>query len=318
MPPSATDVDGAASVPGVQVTLHLGAHRTSTTRAQAIMARAHSMGRLRHTFYAGPNEVRQAAGLAAVVIDRAPVTVRLAAPWMLRRVSPSLAEAISAKTQAVVISEETLLGVIDRSIRTGEGLYPEAGLRVRALRRLLRGVDVRPVIAVRNYAEWFASAYATVVRRRPLPEPTKLAAEWAALPRGWPEIVEEIVAAFGRCDVVRFEDLHWDKEIMLRALTPDEVDRLPRNRVRFFPSMSAAAIRELAMWRAAGRKFDTAALNAMIERHRGTPGLKPFSDADRAALDARYVADIERLTAVGGCFVEPVNAQVGRGRTAGR
>lgn len=306
------------SAPGVQVTLHLGAHRTSTTRAQAIMARAQSTGRLQHTFYAGPNDVRQIAGLAAVVIDRAPVTARLAAPWMLRRAIPPLVAAISAKTQAVVISEETLLGVIDRSVLKGEGLYPEAGLRVRALRRLLRGVDVRPVIAIRSYAEWFASAYATVVRRRPLPEPSKLAAEWARLPRGWPEIVAEIVAAFGRCDVVRFEDLRWDKEIMLRALTPDEVDRLPRNRVRFFPSMSAAAIRELAIWRAAKRKFDTAALNAMIERHRGTPGLKPFAEADREALDARYAADMERLTALGGQFVEPVNTQVGRGRTAGR
>lgn len=301
-----------------EVSLHLGAHRTSTTRAQAIMARAQTTGRLKHTFYAGPGEVRRLAGLAAIVIDRAPFTARLASPWLLRRAVPSLAEAISAKTQAVVISEETLLGVIDRSIRTGEGLYPEAGLRAQTLRRLLRGADVRPVIAVRSYADWFASAYATVVRRRPLPEPAALATEWAALPRGWPEIVAEIIGAFGRCDVVRFEDLHWDKEIMLRALTPGEVDRLPRNRVRFFPSMSAAAIRELGMWRAAGRKFDTATLNAMIERHRGTPGLKPFAAADREALDARYAADLDQVTALGGQFVEPVNALVGGGRTAGR
>lgn len=280
------------------------------------MARAQSTGRLRQTYYAGPKEVRRLAGLAAIVIDRVPVATSLASPWLLRRTLPDLAAAIASGDRAVVISEETMLGVIDRSIMTGEGLYPESGRRVRALRRLLGRADVRPVVAVRNYADWFASAYATVIRRRPLEFPEPLAAAWSALPRGWPEIVSDVIQAFGQCDVVRFDDLKWDKEIMLRALTPGEVDRLPRNRVRFFPSMSAAAIRELAMWREASRKFDTDELNAMIERHRGTPGLKPFTEADRAMLDDRYAADLERLKALGADFVEPVNVQVGRGRTA--
>lgn len=280
------------------------------------MARAQSTGRLRQTYYAGPKEVRRLAGLAAIVIDRVPVATSLASPWLLRRTLPDLAAAIASGDRAVVISEETMLGVIDRSIMTGEGLYPESGRRVRALRRLLGRADVRPVVAVRNYADWFASAYATVIRRRPLEFPEPLAAAWSALPRGWPEIVSDVIQAFGQCDVVRFDDLKWDKEIMLRALTPGEVDRLPRNRVRFFPSMSAAAIRELAMWREANRKFDTDELNAMIERHRGTPGLKPFTEADRAMLDDRYAADLERLKALGADFVEPVNVQVGRGRTA--
>lgn len=303
---------------GAAITLHLGAHRTSSTRTQRLLRDAQAKGRLTGTWFAGPDDVRTLAGIGAFAVDRAPATWRLGSPAWLHIGQRDLARRIADGDRRIVISDETLLGDIDAAVLGGRGLYPEAPARMRGLRRTFGRRPVRPVLAVRNYADWFASAYATVVRRRPMPEPSGLAAAWARLPRGWPDVVADVVAAFGRCDVVRFEDIAWDKDVLLRALAPDEMPNLPRNRVRFFPSMSGAAVEELGRWRADGRTFVDDDLNRLIHRLRGRPPLAPFDDAAKASLEARYAADIASIPGLGARMLEPQNLQIGRGRAVRR
>jgi|GEM_PF-4181849 len=295
---SSRDRPHAGGANDIAITLHLGAHRTGSTRAQNQIAAWGRMGLLDDIDIFGPKLLRRTANRVGGLADRVPAARPLISPLWLRLLEPALARRAADRSRALIISDEVLLGRIDNSLLGGKGLYPEAPVRIAALRRLLGKRRVRPVLGVRAYADWFASAYAMTLRRRALPPAESLAGDWARLPRGWPDIVDELMAAFERCDVVPMEAVAADPTALMRALLERPPPAPPRD-VRSMPSMSAPAVAEVQAGRARGVRYGIAEIEEIEAKHADGPALQPFPEETRDVLDARYRADLETVRGMG-------------------
>lgn len=200
----------------------------------------------------------------------------------------------------MVLSEENLLGEADPCLLGPHGLYPRARERLTALRRLLGGAPAHPVLCVRRYDTFFVSLYGMVLRRRAVPAAEELARRWAALPRGWPAVVADVLEVFGSCVVVPYEALAGDELATVKALVGAKADGLRIVRgLKVNTSMSARALQEIAAARASGVRLDRSAQEALLARYRDAPPLTPFDEETVAALTDRYRADLHLLATLG-------------------
>ncbi|MEX2518778.1 MAG: hypothetical protein WD969_05545 [Paracoccaceae bacterium] len=285
------------------VTVHFGAHRTGSTSIQTALAdyaRAAGVGKIRMI---GPDELRPDVTMIVNLLAAAPGLPFLATPLLLRWVAPSVHGALHAPGDSVVVSDEQFLGGQEQSLLEPRGLYPDARRRVEVVRWLLGGATPRAVLTVRPYADWFASAYAWTIVRAPLPEPRELAAQWARLPRGWPEVVRDIMAVFGACEVVDFATLRQRPRAVLRRLVGDAAaDIEGRHDGRSLPARGVA---EVLRRRAAGEPVDLGGLASLRRDFRQGRKFNPFTLDQRRALNARYQRDLDEIAALGAGIRRP-------------
>ena len=287
---------------GEAITLHLGAHRTGSTRAQNQIRRWRRQGRLDDVDVFAPQRLRRMSERLGRTVDLAPAAGRFAFPALLRLLSPPLARALALARDGgphVLISDEVLLGNVDRSVLDDRGLYAEAPRRLAALQRLIGARPMRVILGVRDYAAWLPSAYALILRRRALPPPDALAARWARLPRGWTDVVRDVVDAFGNCEIAPYEAAARDPSLLPGLLLGRDVRSLPADDRRSMRSLSAAAVEAIAAGRAEGRSYDAAALDAIAAAETDSPPLRPFAPDVAARLTERYLSDLQAMAAIG-------------------
>ncbi len=285
------------------MTLHLGAHRTSSTSAQRELARRAAEPDCPYRF-AGPETLRPRATQLVHAIGKTPGLHALATPLLLRWVLPEWRDFTGTRRMAPsIVSDEVFLGSLDESLLDPRGLYPDARRRLRGLSRLFADHSVRIVFTVRPYADWFTSAYAWRITRRPLPPPRRLANDWMARARKWPEVVSDIIDVFGACEVIDFRSVREDPGIVIRTLTGASVDG-PAER-RFGQSHKGSVIRSLVRRHRQGKPVNDEVLRRLVARK--PPGLAfdPFGKKKRAELGARYETDLERIVRLGAIISTP-------------
>lgn len=279
--------------PTPSLVVHLGAHRTASTRLQGDLSQLRRRNSLRGVAVLLPNEIRAGLTHAVNLAARLGPGVRLTARMLRHRVHRDWPPAAR-----IIVSDENLLGRLDPPVCDPEGLY-RAAPRLAALRLLLPGDRPGVVLAIRSYDTWYPSAWSRVVMRRPLPPLAELKRHWLVRKPLWPQLVDDILAAFGACTVVRYESFLTDRLALLRPILGDATPKgLKLGHAVTLPAIPGAALAEIAARRAAGETVDLALSKRIAAAHAGHPrAASPLSEAEAATMRAWYAEDVAAIAA---------------------
>ena len=287
----------------MDLVLHLGAHKTASTYLQRKLAANEDVLTKNGITFVPPQEYRPA------MLATAPSVPFLSKSQTLRRrrrrqvLSGMLAKAQARGHRMFVLSEENLIGNPDRLVR-GTWFYDNAHSELRALARTVDQRPVRALLAIRNYADFYPSAYAEVLKLKGfLPFDAARRRRIVNQTRGWPELIEDIGKA-----LPEGSELHiWQHEAMKTHETrileqfigeaATDLDPLPD---RPQQGASARAVAHLHHISSRGAKVGRDRVRKVLHDNpkiRGHAAFDPWSAEERAHLTDRYRQDLERITA---------------------
>lgn len=291
------------------ITLHLGAHRTGTTRLQKILD--------------GNNRVLAEHGLVALTphydgkrgeytirnvvnsINRS-TNLRAKSPFSLKRFKHTRKARVGfdalcgSSSQKILLSDEVTLGPIFEK-PTGRAIYRRAEGNLRALRRFLRNRVASVCLGVRSYETFLVSAYAMdAVRsrnRNHVPEFANIKTI-INFDNGWVELVEVIRDVFpdAPLHVWRFEDNDVNRQlaILLGSELASKLSFDPHQKVNAAPSKEAI---DFALSPDCPRHSNP---DDLVRRFSSGAKWDPLSASEKAWLSKRYLDDIRRLSEISG------------------
>ncbi len=267
----------------MDLTLHLGAHRTGSATLAHIMARNADRLAAAGAAVWGPKRLRDAGAESLFGPDgrRAAGRLRIGMALLAR-----------SGTRRLVISDAGLLGGLGGNLAEAT-LYPAAGPRACRIAALAAAHPLRIVLTIRSYEGYWASALAmSLAHGARLPDDGHLD-RIVTQPRRWQRIVEDVAAAVPQAEirVTRFEAVRGEPEAHLAVLDDARLAAVPlRDRDAH-----------------AGAEPGRAALRAVLEDRGLTPAAamdaigggeghwQPFSGAHRETLRAVYAEDLAWL-----------------------
>ncbi len=281
-----------------EVILHLGAHRTGSTRLQIIL-----------------DANRDILAEADIVV--------LTPPRLGKRISPTIRDVVIALPgkrefllkrlrklrqaralffdlvaqglrdtagRRVIISEENLLGPPFES--TGEGLYVSAYSRLSAFRQLLGRSPSEIHLTFRSYDTFLVSVYAMrAVYGKQIPPYEEIQDKLLAARRGWTDLVDDVARAFPgtplkltriETDSVESRVQHLVGPVLFASFRLDGEER-----PNVAPTVEAMA--EIA------QVSGPAALDDLVARHADRTLFDPLTDEGRIRLMQRYAEDTVML-----------------------
>ncbi|MHA3976641.1 hypothetical protein ACW9UR_03055 [Halovulum sp. GXIMD14794] len=281
----------------MEVRLHIGAHRTGTTRLQQELGR-----RAAHLATRGI-AAHWAEGLRP---DSDPLFPLLAGAGSLGRRWPTetvrrlrdARNAAEASGRRLVVSEENYAGSIEAMVRSGV-IYPRIRQRLAMLAPAMAGDKVVLLFSIRSYGGFFASLYAQQVRRQPMPPFETLKPGMLALKRRWPQVLSDAAAAIPGAELLvwPFEDMPGRGiEALRQVLGERRIVAVNEDMPAVLPSATAPAI-EILNRMTAPEELKRDARRAVILAHPRPehPPFDPWTAAERAHLDADYAEDLEKL-----------------------
>lgn len=279
--------------------LHLGAHKTATTYLQTRLEMSADVLSAFGVRVVLPEEMRSFTGLAFAKNRQTSLRQQLAA-WKGRSaLSAELAEIERSAPPTILISEENIIGNSRQILRTGK-LYHQARQRLRTLPKHLNSERTEIFIAIRSYANFFASCHAQVIRSGRFKTWDEYDADrLAALPRHWQDLVADIRAILPRATLTiwRFEDLDQvgDRVLsMMTGMTPNWIKGRDERPMQSLSAEGMARLVDLAQQREV-MPADIAKIMAETNSRDGYSRYDPWSSAEREALDTAYEADWRAL-----------------------
>jgi hypothetical protein len=278
--------------------LHIGAHKTATTHLQDVLEA------LRPPLAAAgvdfiPRERSRHLHLHAHA-GRLGWRLWLGGAAMRRKIDARVGP-LRSGPPVVAISDENMPGLATALL--GGDFYPAAERRLRPFAALARGpAPLAVFLSVRDPAGLLPSAYAQVLRSRPVPGGFGPIRERAlARPPRWSDLVARVRRALPGVPlrVWTYEDYrHHDRAILSAfcgtALPPLPV--LPPPASTRAPSAEAMARIE-ALDPGLGPAAHAAAVAAIAAADGGGPRFAPFAPAEAALLGEAYAEDLARLEA---------------------
>ena len=282
----------------MEIRLHIGAHRTGSTRVQAELARRAAHLATRGVAVVRPEDLRgEPSGLG-------PIQMRLPGPLRAAIAAKAYLSLVEARRAAeeqgarcLLISEENLAGSMEANLRSGR-LYADIRLRLSGLRPLLGTGPVTVLMAIRSYDELFASAYAFRAVRGPRPDFSQSKPRILALSRRWPSVAKDVLRALPQAqlrvwdyDASRRSEHEMMREVIgLRDIVPVNA-ALP-----VLPAPSAKAV-EVLNTMTAPEQMDLAQRRAVAERYPRPDfaAFDPWTAEERAHLRDAYAEDLETL-----------------------
>ena len=299
LPPRRTG-PGRPDRPGI--ILHLGAHRTGSTRLQYVLdANRDPLATNATVALTPPRPGKRVSPtirdvLALVPSGRSwPVRHYL----KLRKARAMFRDLVADRPpgtppRRIILSDENMLGP---SFRTdGFGLYPCAYPRLAALRRLLGRPPSEVHLTLRAYDTFLVSMYAmAAVYRRDVPPLDDIRETLLAVHRGWPDVVDDVARAFP-ATVVKLTRVERDPmENRVRGLVGPELPKKFRfdgdERLNAAPTVEAIAA-------AAGSGGRTSP-DDLVARYAHGARFDPLTEEERSRLARRYVTDLESLDRAG-------------------
>ena len=299
LPPRRTG-PGRPDRPGI--ILHLGAHRTGSTRLQYVLdANRDPLATNATVALTPPRPGKRVSPtirdvLALVPTGRSwPVRHYL----KLRKARAMFRDLVADRPpgtppRRIILSDENMLGP---SFRTdGFGLYPCAYPRLAALRRLLGRPPSEVHLTLRAYDTFLVSMYAmAAVYRRDVPPLDDIRETLLAVHRGWPDVVDDVARAFP-ATVVKLTRVERDPmENRVRGLVGPELPKKFRfdgdERLNAAPTVEAIAA-------AAGSGGRTSP-DDLVARYAHGARFDPLTEEERSRLARRYVTDLESLDRAG-------------------
>lgn len=273
----------------MDITLHLGAHRTATTSFQAYLTQNRKKLRDHGLVCWTPKQTRDGRmeGLFRRPSKMTPLNKK-AAQRSIGRLKLALASLEQQGARELLISEENLIGTM-RCCTAGVALYPDASARLRralpAFGTQLSGLAV----TIRSYETYWASVYARLVLQgTAFPQEDQLDA-LVTQPRRWRHVVEDIAKACPDVPlkIFAFERIAGRPERVLANLVPS-LPHLPRAGARVWHNARhpVPALRKIAE----ERDHDSAIPLGKLGRK-----WHPFNDLQSDALRDQYQEDLSWL-----------------------
>lgn len=289
----------------MEIFLHLGAHKTATTYLQETLSAnrglldAHGIGFVPPSTYRPM--IRHAASRDRTlnrvgVIRRARKT---------RSIAGIITSARRAGRRRLIISEENLLGTLDRTL-TGSWFYDRCRGELGDIIRALNGHRVTAMLALRNYADFFPSAYAQALKAGTFcPFDEAMKARLLSQVRGWPEVIADIAGALppgSKLKIWQYEAMEThEADIVAEFIGHDIRSHLVPIRERPLPGASARAIARLTRIHRLEGPPDQQRIRQVLRfnrRERGFQRFDPWSANERHVLGLRYRRDLERIAEV--------------------
>lgn len=284
--------------------IHLGAHKTATTHLQETLSVLRPELAAQGVDFLVNRDLRD-QGFARAVLNPGRLQARV--PFLRRNAMQRLLERDLADLRTgparVVISEENLLGSVRRAL-TGT-VYPRAGIAVAMLANLARDADMTFFLSVRSFDKFLPSAYAETLKWGPPPEggfeAVRRAAEQA--PPSWFGLFERLRHAAGGVPIRiwRQEDYRDHKAEIMHAFCGCDIPALPEvPDPAWTSSPSADAITRAEALPASLSSEDWHREVKALYDGSSDEELRfaPFPKAERDALKAAYVRDLERIEAL--------------------
>lgn len=285
----------------MEIRLHIGAHRTGSTRLQTEFSRRAGHLATRRIGVAGPGQIRPDANIGLTLRAALPGPLAALIPAeVISRIRQQIASADAAGMTRLLLSEEDLAGAIDR-ILTRAVLYDDIAGRLGHLARPMAGHAVTVLLTIRSYDSYFTSLYAHRTLRRAMPDFATLAPRLAALPRRWPDVVADIARALPEAQVVvmRFEDVVANHHRSLCMVAgQDDLRDWGDDQPPVLPSPSAEAVAVLNTMPASASRAERRAV-ARAHPRPAHARFDPWEPADRDSLTTRYAEDLRALENAG-------------------
>lgn len=283
----------------MEISLHLGAHRTATTSFQAYLnANKDVMAEAGLAIWT-PHRTRDGffAGLVGPT-----TTLPHALPRTIGRISIELQLLERAGRQELLISEENLIGASRNNLRE-KRLYTGLIPRLSRIHAVMGGRVRRIGLAIRSYDSYWASVLGfAVMNGHRFPAPADCD-HLVTQPRRWRDVISDVAEVFPHAELLvwRFEDYAAAPHRQLRLLSPQTPHRnLMRPAGEFHNSSpSRNDIRSVL----SARGIDPALVPEGISRW------MPFDQHQQDILQAQYKHDIAWLRDGAGGTARFVGAQ---------
>lgn len=287
---------------GLEIVLHLGAHKTATTYIQELLSANEDQLRQHGIAFVSPSKYRPAIA-EAFARDRTFGWVEAVRQRRRRNAIAAMVERANANgNRRLILSEENLIGFLDR-VRSGGWLYDNVAAKLDGTIKSLGNQPVRLLLAVRDYADFFPSAYVEVLRMRGFsPFDDAMRARILNQTRGWPEVVDDIASAIpngSEIVVWQYEAMANQERLIMEQFVGRELASALRH-IAHRPKQGATqrAVEHLHLLAARGirpsRRRVRKVLNATSKK-KGYAGLDPWTTEQRRLLSQRYSHDLRRL-----------------------
>ncbi|WP_432816992.1 hypothetical protein [Sulfitobacter sp. JB4-11] len=272
----------------MDVTLHIGAHRTATTTFQHVMRQHLAALQERGIGVWGPERTRKSVFPGLFQNSTAP-RKRNPALRAQGRARMLAARAAHQGLEQLLVSDENMLGSCVHNIRH-RALYPAAGERMARVAAAFGGRVTRIVLSVRAQDLWWSSAMALAVERgHPIPTASRCAAICDST-RTWRDVITDIACAVPDAEicVTPFETFGNRPQAVLAAAIGGA---LPHDGAHKVPLLNPSADLRALRARVAEQGDDPDALP------QGDGRWQPFTQEQAALLAEHYADDMHWLIA---------------------
>jgi len=274
----------------MEITLHLGAHRTASTSFQHYMRKNGARLAAFGIGFWGPQQTRKGL-MEGIFPSPGTVPAEQQAERERCRIALAIAKAEEAGFTRLIISDENLIGTPRRNLRDMR-LYPGIGERMARYGDALDGRVVRAVLSIRAQDAWWDSTIAFAVARGAQLPPAAELRHIASSPRSWQDVITDLSCALPQVElkVILHEAFASMPERRLAAMM--RCADLPRAHAREWLNRSPdlSELRQALL----DRGSDPALLPA------GDGPWQPFGHEERAVLREAYADDLFWLRAGAG------------------
>jgi hypothetical protein len=276
--------------------IHLGAHKTATTHLQETLTAVRPALAERGLDYL-PNQLVRERRLARELWRRRPIArMPLIGAKFMREAIEAVVEPLRLGPETVVLSEENILGIPDQIL--GVPFYPQAAQSVSRLASLTARAKLVFFLSIRGYETLLPSAYAESLKFRPPREGGFNSGRLMAETPSWYDLVTQIHRAAPGVSlrIWRQEDYRANAHEIMAEVCGLELGPLPDiSDPSWTRSPTAEGIRQAE---ALDRELSMKARRAQVGEIYATAGgerYRPFGEAERTELRARYAADLARI-----------------------
>lgn len=292
------------------VVLHGGFHKTATSHIQSTLGRNENMLRKKGVSYIHHRETRKELTVPCqlYVYEQQGLNYRTkyTDAELAEKTGAFFAEVLKDDPKRLILSEENMAGHCGHCVKRGL-LYVWRDQLIETFARQFP-VPVKEVhLGIRNYADFFASAYIEYLRSlgpgRFIDEPTMRKRVLEHMP-SWHKALKAVMVAFPQASLTvwTFEDFrHLDTRVLANLIGPEiDVGKLkPPNNKNKRPSASGRAVAELLQL--IHREGVESAMAQRVELQEKFPrgpefgGYDPWTPRERAHLSKIYERDIEAI-----------------------
>lgn len=291
----APDASSDATGPRRRLVLLIGAHKTASSHLQQSIMAAEEALRDRGVVPIPPLTVRRdLTPISAMLRDEVP-------PPIARGAAQAFLAHHAGDAERVVVMDENILGSTDpKTLLRAKRLYPWGQLRLSRVVDLFPDCEIEIGLGIRNLATFLPSCWGENLFHKPYCDfrtflggidPTLLS--WARLLRRLREVAPD-----ARLFVWRYEDYTALMPLLCaQILGPRAAEQIkPLDKI-MRPGFSAQAVTHLDSLGTPTRD-DIHAARKKFSKAKGAVPFSPWSNAERAALDAHYEADLTALQSI--------------------